>query len=142
MDDCEKNPSHFGDCVKQAISCNICIFEGYYCEGLLDLSYFQSLIDYQDKEVKDKLAKFNTCILFMTICQLQENYWNEYTAHISAGFKNNIQTTFTKEFLNYIDCLNQFLGMTEEEQMVKYARMEKVYEYIQNPTKIDGIPWW
>ena len=138
LDDIKSCPQHSGDCTLQAASCNICIFEGYYAQGLIDLSYFEQLIECQDKEIKDKLNKFNICILFMTICQLQEKFWNKRREEYSS----NQQHSTVIDYPSYIKSLNEFLEMSEEEQMVKYNRMVKVYEFIQNPTKIEGIPWW
>ena len=135
---------HCGDCTKVASSCDICIFEDRYTRGLIDLSYFEDLLQLQNKETKDVLKKFNNgCVLFMTVCQLQAKHWNEFSLHYkkqSVAFP--VYPSFNGVSPSYVDCINELLVLPENEQMLKYNRMLKVREYIENPTPIEGIPWW
>lgn len=131
LDDRETlNSLHNGDCVKMPMSCITCICEDIYTTGLCELSYFEELINFQqDDKIINKLSKFDTCILYMTVHQYGEYYWHNYQT-------SNI------ELLSDYDYLLQFLSLSDDEQYVKYNRMKKIREYIENPIIIEGIPWW
>jgi hypothetical protein len=58
-----------------------------------------------------------------------DNYYKE-----NKSFKLNITT--------YFESLKTFMEMTEDGQNERYNRMKKVREYIENPTPVEGIPWW
>ena len=135
---------HCGDCTKVSCSCDICIFENKYLEGLLDLSYFEDLLQIQNEEIKNKLKQFtNQCVLFMTICQFQAKHWIECMEYYKKKYnEGGLMVPFNQVCPSYIDCLNEFLAMQEDEQMILYNRMLKVREYIENPIPIEGIPWW
>ena len=127
---------HGGDCTKACGSCSLCINEGLYVEGLCDLCYFEDLINIQSTEIKTKYD--DSTVLFMTICQLQEKYWNDFDQHYDEHgcFEKG------KNPPDYVECLRKFFSLPENEQQEKYNRMVKVKEYIDNPTPIEGIPWW
>jgi hypothetical protein len=132
LDDVEKDDgAHCGDCTKVAVSCNICICESIFAEGISNLSYFKDLLEVQNEKIKSQLSKFDNCILFMTICQFEEKYWNDFT---NSYKELKIPT--------YFESLKVFMEMSEDEQNERYDRMKKVREYIENPIPIEGIPWW
>lgn len=137
---------HCGDCTKVSCSCNICIFESKYTEGLTDLSYFEDLLQLQNKETKDLLKGFDDiCVLFMTVCQLQAKHWNKCSDYYTKCFAEKVPYSaykFDEVCPDYIDCLNELLALPLSEQMDKYNRMLRVMEYIEHPTPIEGIPWW
>ena len=125
---------HGGDCTKVCGSCSLCVNEGLYVEGLCDLSFFEELLRIQPTEIKTKYD--DSCVLFMTICQFQEKYWNEFDQHYKK------HGCYDKECPTYIECLREFFSLSDNEQDEKYNRMKKVKEYVDNPTPIEGIPWW
>jgi len=144
LDDVENNvDKHCGNCTKVASTCLVCLSETIYTDGLENLSYFDSLLQKQNKESKNILSRFtDTCILFMTICQLQETYWNEYAEFCKKNFAIGCFDCYDKDCPEYDESLKDFLAMSRETQDEKYERMKKVREYIENPTPIEGIPWW
>lgn len=136
---------HTGDCTKLPASCSLCMLESLYTDGLSNILCFDELISKLDEDSKNKLSGYNSCILFMTICQLQEEYWREFSDYCKEYYTiedNKPPCNFTKDCSSYKELLQKFLNMTEEEQLEKYNRMKLVREYIENPTKIEGIPWW
>ncbi len=136
---------HYGDCTKACSTCTLCMVESIYTDGLTELVCFDGLLNKLDTNNKNKLAKYDSCILFMTICQFQEEYWKEFSSHYDERFSkkdNNAISNYEKECPTYTKSLEIFLNMTDEEQLEKYNRMKLVREYIENPTKIEGIPWW
>jgi len=136
---------HYGDCTKACGSCTRCIIESLYTDGLTELVCFDNLINKLDINNKNKLAKYDSCILFMTICQFQEEYWRGFSDRCKEHFSkkdNTMILKYEKECPTCSESLETFLNMTEEEQLEKYNRMKLVREYIENPTKIQGIPWW
>lgn len=129
---------HCGDCTKVPATCTTCLYEGQYAEALMDLSYFNDLVQVQNNEIKEILKKFNdSTVLFMVICQFREIYW--------INFKKSYNETgkFSDDSCpDYKDSLTEFLQTSEDNQMSLYKRMETVKSYVMNPTAIEGIPWW
>lgn len=145
LDDTEKHPGlHYGDCVCIACTCNLCSCEGIYVAGLAYLSDFEESLRNKSPEVKDKIKRFdNECILFITILQIVEEYWNQYSEYSSKCFANgNTRVDYSPNIPDEKQLFEIFLNMTDEEQDKRYNRMKKVREYAENPFPIEGIPWW
>lgn len=128
----EDTTTHCGDCICVSCSCITCMYESYYCEALGDISYFEDLLQIQPAEIKQILNKYDTIILLMTLMQMIQPYWDNFM----VNYNNKVEDP------NIDSCLRTFLSLTEGEQQEKYQRMVKVWEYVNNPIKIEGIPWW
>lgn len=142
LDDVEKCKGyHKHICEKPSFSCPMCIYESRYIDGLFELSHFETVLSGQSDIIKNELKRFdNTCILFMTICQMQEIYWFNYSEsllnHVKFDF---VPSEYDKECPEYEDSLNDFLIMSKDNQNERYERMKKIREYIENPYKINNI---
>lgn len=137
LNESDETGDHYGDCTKACGPCTLCHTECIYLDGLSDLIYFETLLR------RNNLQGYDTCILFMTICQFTEEYWTNYINTVSQHYKSDIREfNYDTECPTYEESLKVFLAMPEEEQLTKYNRMKLVREYIENPTPIENIPWW
>lgn len=125
----EFNTTHFGDCIKQPISCTVCMMESYYIDGAEVISSFNKLIDGLDTGTKAVVEQYDQIVLLMTLLQMQENYWNLFVHNLyHKNDVNNVKPD--DEFLDEGCCLKIFLNYSEEERIKAYSRMEKVKQYI------------
>lgn len=124
--------AHCGDCICVACSCNTCRYERYYCEALVEICYFEDLIQIQSSEIKELIKNYDINILLLVVMQMTQSYWDNWKSNYDNGIMDPNSET----------CLREFLALSVEEQQEKYNRMVKVMEYINNPVKIEGIPWW
>lgn len=136
---CKSDFIHFGDCVKQSITCTLCMCEDMYMFGESEMNYFCELV-----QKYDMFDNYDIAILYMTVKQLEEEYWNGFKQLCDEHFKNkeNKGLPEHEKCPEIEDLMNQFMQMPMEEQQAKYNRMKKVREYIKSPYKIEGIPWW
>lgn len=119
---------HCGDCTKLAAPCETCVFEIGYLEAM------EILADY-DKVIVG-FDKYNKVILMMTVMALAEKYWTKYKDDLKQDNDQKL-TEFDENSL-----FEEFLNLTEQEQDLNYARMKALRDYLDNPVKIEGIPWW
>lgn len=123
---------HGGDCTYAPSTCITCLYETYYCEALVQIAYFEDLLQIQPKEIKEMLIKYNDIILLLTVLQMTQSYWDNW----QHNYDNHIKEPDSES------CLREFLTLSAEEQHERYKRMEKVMNYVNNPIPIEGIPWW
>ena len=146
------NGIHCGDCIKVASSCEICMLETYYVDGLSLISYFDDFLEKMETSTKDTIKQYDPIILLMTLLQMQEIYWTAFTNNLDAKYKDAARTPGTvchpddfshlDKYLDIEKSLTMFLDFPVEKQQELYSRMEKVRQFAINPDKVEGIPWW